>query len=370
MDVRSNRFLELFTPGGQERLIGHLIYQDLEQGEVLFREGDRAEGLCLVLEGQIETFKSANGREQSFNFHNAGDYLGEVSVLDGQGRSASARAKSRATVAWIPSTDLFDVLLSEPVGVTLKMFQNVLALLRRTNTLYLDERVHKEKMSLIGEMAGALMHDLRSPVQVILSSLELIKMKHDDDETRDCCQKMEVQCDRLISMAGELLEFSRGEAKLHLARTDTESLLKQFLAFVAESYVAHDIVIDADTEPAEIEVDAMRLQRAMQNLVGNAVQAIATRTGGKIDLRTWVADSVLHISVRDNGPGLPPEVKERLFEPFVTFGKKGGTGLGLAIVKNVVTAHRGTITVESEPNQGTEFLIRIPQDAASPAVNS
>ncbi len=62
-------------------------------------------------------------------------------------------------------------------------------------------------------------------------------------------------------------------------------------------------------------------------------------------------------------------MKERLFEPFVTFGKTGGTGLGLAIVKNVVTAHRGVISVESEPNQGTEFLIRIPQDAASPSVN-
>ncbi len=163
MDVRSNRFLELFTAGGQERLIGHLIYSDLEPGEVLFREGDRAEGLCLVLEGQIETYVATSGREHTLNLHTAGDYLGEVSVLDGQGRSASARAKGRATVAWIPSTDLFDVLLSEPVGVTLKMFQNVLALVRRTNSLYLDERVHKEKMSLIGEMAGALMHDLRSP---------------------------------------------------------------------------------------------------------------------------------------------------------------------------------------------------------------
>ncbi len=211
MDVRSNRFLDLFTVGGQERLIGHLIFQELEAGEMLFREGDRAEGVCLLLEGQIESFKVADGREHQMSLLNAGDYLGEVSVLDGQGRSASARAKSRSSVAWIPTTDLFDVLLSEPVGVTLSLFQNVLALLRRTNALYLDEMVHKEKMSLLGEMAGSLMHDLRSPVQVILSSLDLIKMKHDDPDTNDCCQKMEAQCDRLIAMAGELLEFSRAK---------------------------------------------------------------------------------------------------------------------------------------------------------------
>jgi signal transduction histidine kinase len=72
--------------------------------------------------------------------------------------------------------------------------------------------------------------------------------------------------------------------------------------------------------------------------------------------------------VRDNGGGIPSEIKDRLFEPFVTHGKENGTGLGLAIVRNVVTAHRGAITVETEPGQGTEFIIRLPQDAASPAV--
>jgi signal transduction histidine kinase len=368
MDVRSNRFLELFTPGGQERLIGHLIYHELEDAEFLFREGDRAEGICLVLEGQIETFKSAGGHEQTLGLFDAGDFLGEVAVLDGHGRSADARAKGRASVAWIPTTDLFDVLLSEPVGVTLNLFQNVLALLRRTNELYVDEMVHKERLSLIGEMASSMMHDLRSPVQVILSSLDVIKMTHEDLETKDCCQKMELQCDRLISMAGELLEFSRGETKLHLVRTDTEALLRQFLSFNDEHYRQQGVALDAETDPAEIEVDAMRLLRALQNLVGNAVQAILARPGGRIDLRTWVADSVLNISVRDNGPGLPPEVKARLFEPFVTVGKTGGTGLGLAIVKNVVIAHRGKITVETQPGQGTEFLIRVPQDAASPAI--
>jgi signal transduction histidine kinase len=72
--------------------------------------------------------------------------------------------------------------------------------------------------------------------------------------------------------------------------------------------------------------------------------------------------------VRDNGPGIPVEIRDRLFEPFATYGKTGGTGLGLAIVKNVVTAHRGKITFETQAGQGTEFLIQIPQDASSRAV--
>jgi signal transduction histidine kinase len=368
MDVRANRFLDLFTPKGREHLIEQLIYQELDNNQFLFREGDRAEGVCLVLEGEIELFKSARGHDHTLDLIHAGDYVGEVAVLDGQGRSTSARAIGRTAVAWIPTTDLFDVLLSEPVGVTLKLFQNVLVLLRRTNDLYLEETLRKEKMATLGEMAGSLMHDLRNPVQVIMSSLDLIRMAHDDEETTETCQKMEAQCDRMVAMASELLEYSRGETKLDLVRTDTDSLLKQFLASAGETYVAEDTVIDAETEPAEIEVDPTSLMRAMQNLLANAVQAVQSKAGGKIDLRTWVADSVLHISVRDNGPGLAPEVKARMFEPFVTYGKKGGTGLGLAIIKKVVEAHRGKISVESQPGQGTEFLIRIPQDAGSPAV--
>src|SRR5476651_38509 len=220
MDVRANRFLEGFSPGGRERLIGHLVYQELVAGEYLFREGDPAEGVCLLLEGQVEVVKAAGEREQILACFEPGDFLGEVAVLDGQGRSTDARARGAASIAWIPTVNLFEVLLTEPVTLTLHLFQNVLVLLRKTDHLYVQEVVRKEKLSLIGEMAGSLMHDLRSPVQVILSSVDVIRMNHSDAETVDCCEKMHLQCDRLVAMAGELLEFSRGETKLHLERTD------------------------------------------------------------------------------------------------------------------------------------------------------
>jgi signal transduction histidine kinase len=368
MDVRANRFLEGFSPGGRVRLISHLIYQDLAAGEYLFHEGDPAEGVCLVLEGEIEIVKTAGEREQLLASFEAGDFLGEVAVLDGQGRSSSARARGTASIAWIPTADLLEVLITEPVTVTLHLFQNVLALLRQTDDLYVHELVRKEKLSLIGEMAGSLMHDLRSPVQVILSSLELIRMHHSDADTVDCCAKMEMQCDRLVAMAGELLEFSRGETKLNLERTDTSTLMRQFLAFNEDSFRPVGVTFSVEDEPAEIEVDSLRLQRVLQNLTSNAVQAVNSKPGGRVDVRAWVRDSTLFLSVRDNGPGIPEEIRGRIFDPFVTHGKKGGTGLGLAIVRNVVAAHRGTISFETQTGQGTEFLIRLPQDSSSRAV--
>jgi signal transduction histidine kinase len=368
MDVRENRFLEAFSPGGRERIVGHLIYQELAAGEYLFREGDAAEGVCLVLDGRVEILKAAGEHEQILAIIEAGDFLGEIAVLDGQGRSTDARAREAVSLAWIPTADLLKVLITEPVTLTLHLFQNVLALLRKTDDLFVNEVVRKEKLSLIGEMAGSLMHDLRSPVQVILSSIDLLRMTHADAETADCCAKMEMQCDRLVAMAGELLEFSKGETKLHLERTDTSTLIRQFVAFNEDAFRPVGVTFSIEDEPAEIEVDSMRLLRVLQNLVSNAVEALNSRPGGRIDVRAWVRDSTLFFSVRDNGPGIPSEIRDRIFDPFVTHGKNGGTGLGLAIVQNVVAAHRGKITFETEAGQGTEFLIRLPQDAASRTV--
>jgi signal transduction histidine kinase len=368
LDVRDNRFLESFSPGGRERLIGRLIYQELVAGEYLFHQGDPAEALCLLQEGEVEIVKLAGEHERILTTLREGDYFGEVAILDQGGRSTDARAKTAVSVAWIPAAELLAVMTTEPVSLTIQIFQNVLALLRRTDSLYVEEAVRKEKMSLIGEMAGSLMHDLRNPVQVIMSSLDLIRLNHQDPETNDCCHKMEVQCDRLTAMAGELLEFSRGETKLNLARTDTQALLLQFESFNEEALRGCGATVVMESEPADVEIDAMRMLRVLQNLVFNAAQAVNYKLGGRIDVRAWVSDSLFNLSVRDNGPGIPVEVRERIFEPFVTHGKQGGTGLGLAIVNNVVAAHRGKITFETQAGQGTEFLIRLPQDSASKPV--
>jgi signal transduction histidine kinase len=368
MDARENRFLADFSPFGCERLLGHLVYQDLTAGDYLFHQGDPAEGVCLVLSGQVEIVKAAGNREQILACFEAGDFLGEVAVLDGHGRSTSARAREDSYIATIPRDILLEVLLTEPVTLTLHLFQNVLNHLRHTNDLFVDELVHKEKLSLIGEMATSLMHDLRNPVQVILSAADVIRMNHSDPETVDCCEKMRLQCDRLVTMAGELLEFSKGESKLHFNHTDTTALLQQFLSFNEDYFQQTGLKISVEAEPAEIEVDSMRLLRVLQNLVTNAVEAIGSRPEGHIEVKAWVSDSVLYLSVSDNGPGIPNEIRNRIFDPFVTQGKQGGTGLGMAIVQSVVLAHRGKITFETEIGQGTQFLVRIPQDAASAPV--
>ena len=368
MDPRTNRFLKDFSDDGRERMVGRLVYQELAEGEYLFREGDPAEGICLILDGEVEIVKKVGEGEKILACYGADEFLGEIAVLDGQGRSTDARARSAASIAWIPASDLLEELITEPVTLTLQLFQNVLAILRKTNDLYVEQVVRKEKLSLIGEMANSLMHDLRNPLSGITLASQLIGMIHTDEETADCCKKIKLQCDRVVNMASELLEFSRGETKLKLARTDTNELIRQFVAYNEDYFKSSGVQVNMESEPADIEVDSMRLLRVLQNLVSNGIHAVKSRADAQIDVRAWVSDAVLYLSVRDNGTGIPDEIKDRLFEPFATYGKTGGTGLGLAIVRNVVTAHRGKIAVQTEAGQGTEFLIRIPQDAAAQAV--
>ena len=106
--------------------------------------------------------------------------------------------------------------------------------------------------------------------------------------------------------------------------------------------------------------DENRVARAIHNLARNAVEAMADR-GGRLTIKAFAETEELVIVVRDTGPGIPPEVEGRLFQSFVTAGKKSGTGLGLAIVKKIAEEHGGNVSVQSS-STGAEFEFRIPLD--------
>jgi signal transduction histidine kinase len=214
------------------------------------------------------------------------------------------------------------------------------------------------------------MHDLRNPLSGIRLSADLIDMLHEDPECTRCCDGIRIQCDRVVAMATDLLDVSRGEVKLHLRRTDTAAFLEQFEVLNHDYLSQSGVYISIQAEPAEIEIDAMRLLRLLQNLVTNAIEALDRRSDGKIEVRAFVEEGMLKITVEDNGPGISEVIRHRIFEPFATFGKKSGTGLGMAIVRNVVQAHHGTITFETEAGKGTRFLVQLPQFQAPPHVHA
>jgi signal transduction histidine kinase len=365
MEARLHQFLNGFTPDARERLVACMILQDYPDGVFLFHEGDASDGVYLVLEGQVEIVRAAGAQEKILDAIHPNDYFGEVAVLDGFGRSTSARARGATSIAKIPGDALLEILATGPGAMTLGLFQHVLVHLRRATDLVVREIVHKEKLSLVGEMASSLMHDLRTPVSSIRLSADLIDTTSTVGKVPQWCDGIRLQCDRLIGMAAELMEFSKGESNLALARIETTAFLDQFKA-LNEGYLdSSGIEFCFHAEPAEVEVDSMRLQRVVQNLVTNAVEAVQATAQPRIEVKAWKRDSIFYLAVKDNGPGIPAVIQSQLFEPFVTHGKCKGIGLGMAIVRNIVTAHGGTITFETAPDRGASFLIKIPQKDAT-----
>jgi signal transduction histidine kinase len=110
--------------------------------------------------------------------------------------------------------------------------------------------------------------------------------------------------------------------------------------------------------------DEARVARAIHNLARNAIEAMGD-SGGRLEIAADLAGDELSISVSDTGPGIPAEVEGRMFQSFVTSGKRGGTGLGLAIVKKIVDEHSGRIEVKSSRG-GAKFVLRLPQKAPEP----
>ena len=107
-----------------------------------------------------------------------------------------------------------------------------------------------------------------------------------------------------------------------------------------------------------MNIDERRLIQAIYNLINNAADFMPE--GGTVTLRFACADDELQVEIEDSGTGIAPEIAERLFQPFATFGKKTGTGLGLSICKRIIEAHKGRILARSEPGHGAIFAITLP----------
>lgn len=221
--------------------------------------------------------------------------------------------------------------------------------------------VIKERLSTVGQMASSIIHDFRSPMTGISLAIERLQKSEamTPDQRNDLYNMVRLSIDRMNRMMQELLDFSRGEVKLN----HSECNIEEFTSSVARS-------VDLDMQRKEIKfvaepafkgtawVDRDRLQRAIVNILSNAEDA--TPKGGEVHLTISSDDGLLIFSIRDGGNGIPEEVRHRVFEPFVTYGKSRGTGLGLAITKRIVEQHFGEIHFETEQGKGTTFLIKIP----------
>ncbi len=364
MSLAEHKFFHAFPATEVERLMQEAEVIELPVGGELFREGDTSDAVYLIYDGQVELTKAAaDGSVRIIATPNAGEYFGEMGVFDGSVRSTGARGGgAQATrLARIPSGPLLATLHESPGRSAMAFMHTLLDHLRNSNQRYMNDIVRREKTSLVGEMANGIIHDIRGPFQSVQLASELLLELHQDDETRDICKMIGAQITRVSVMAEELLEFSRGTPRLTFEIIDLAVLMEEFQFLNKDVLRSAKIPVEFTTGSILVQVDRHKMIRTIQNILNNALEVLKDRPESKISITAGPVAEHAEIRLTDNGPGIPEQIRERLFEPFVTHGKKNGTGLGMAIVKSVVEAHHGNIFFETETGVGTTFFIQLPK---------
>lgn len=228
-----------------------------------------------------------------------------------------------------------------------------------------EAREREERLTTIGRLLSSVIHDLKTPLTVISGYVQLMQSSNDAQQRERYAELILRQFDLIGAMQREVLEFARGEKSVLVRKV----YLQKFFDDVREQLEADlarrgvELVVDVQ-ERGTARFDEGKMLRVVHNLARNAAEAMGTG-GGKFVIKVTrdKNDGALVVSFSDTGPGIPKEIEHRLFQSFVTSGKKGGTGLGLAIVKKIAEEHGGTITVQSS-SRGATFKLRIPQERA------
>ena len=230
----------------------------------------------------------------------------------------------------------------------------------------------------LAELAGGFIHEIKNHLSTLGLNLQLLAEDFQDPQTQrerralTRVQRLQGECCRLVELSNDFLRFARLQF-LELVPTDLGKVIDEMIDFFTPTASAAKIDIQLhlppDLPPVLLHRDMFK--QALLNLMLNAEQAMPQ--GGKLtiqaacepgalpptDLASPAEDCpVVALSLIDTGTGVPPEMLQRVFEPFFST-KQGGTGLGLPTTRKIVEAHRGTIEVESDVDRGTKFTLRL-----------
>jgi signal transduction histidine kinase len=256
---------------------------------------------------------------------------------------------------------VLDMSGGDEVGELARAFDRMRNSLKQSQQRLLEA----ERLATIGRMASSISHDLRHSLAAIVANSEFLCESHLSGEQREeLYGEVRAAVDRMTELIDSLLEFSRTRESLRPTygnlRKTAERALQTLRSNPAFSHARIDVRIAGE---AEGWFDHRKLERAFLNLLLNACES-TSEAHGRVDLSIGESRSGVSITIVDNGRGIPSEIRETLFEPFVSQGKENGTGLGLTVVQKIIQDHGGEVRVERSSAEGTVFQIELPHPAA------
>jgi signal transduction histidine kinase len=225
------------------------------------------------------------------------------------------------------------------------------------------EMEESKRLSAIGTTAGMVGHDIRNPLQSIMSDTYLLKEELravPECSTNEGIAESINGIEKNVTYINKIVQDLQDYARPITPEIKEASLSDIFVSIFKNVRLPDTIKLNINTHNAEkIRTDPMLIQRALTNLVNNAIQAMPN--GGELKITGQPMDGRLYITVADTGSGIPDEIKHRLFTPMMTTKAKG-QGFGLAVSKRLIEAMKGAISFESEEGKGSKFIIELPSN--------
>ncbi len=217
-----------------------------------------------------------------------------------------------------------------------------------------------DRLAAISRISGGVAHEVKNPLNAILLHVEVARAKLAQGDT-DVVPQMEIisrEILRLDRVVKTFLDFTR-PVELNVSQVPLQELVNEMVELARPQAAAAGIRISVqqEAEGAEVRIDRDLVKQALLNIVVNAMQAMPE--GGELRFESSVSEDTAEIRVSDTGPGIPAELREKIFRLYYTT-KKDGSGIGLAMTFRIVQLHDGTIDFTSEPGKGTTFLVRLP----------
>ena len=367
VSLESNKLFQNLAPAELEKLQKATRELSFAANQSIFNQGDPGDGIYFVKDGLVQiSAVVGTGDLKVLSKIQQGELFGEMAVLDQGARSANAVAEEPTTVYFISRAELLQMMGTSP-DIASALVREVIRRMRVFNDQYIREVFDSERLALVGRFASSIVHDIKNPLNIIGISADMACMPTATAESRQVSKvRIRKQVDRISNMVNELLEFTRGaQTNFVLAQMDYKAFVEQLIDEIQQEVSLKSVKIEyLNPAPSVIvRINPQRLSRVFHNLIGNAADALVG--GGTIKVRfTWVGQD-LATELEDSGKGIPPQILDKLFQAFATYGKSNGTGLGLSICKKIVQDHRGKIYARNVPTGGALFGFTLPTGAVA-----
>ncbi len=220
------------------------------------------------------------------------------------------------------------------------------------------------KLAAVGQLVSGVAHEINNPLAVIVGQAQLLGRRLADPEQAQRAERIRASAMQAARIVRELQLFVRPRPR-EIATVDVAEVVGRVLALREDALRVNGITLECDVSPdlPGVRGDASQLEQVVMNLVLNAEQALAACREGRITVALRAAHGRVRLTVADTGPGIPPDVLPRIFEPFFSTKAVGqGTGLGLSICYSIVESHGGRLTADSRPGLGATFVVDLPAD--------